>query len=96
MSATTTTTTTADVYYHVENAYGYRSENAIREALSKKIAVSLGYNPADMAQIPADANIGEGCGNPLLIANLKEASAASYQLMMLVLTMRYRETLLST
>jgi hypothetical protein len=72
---TATTTTSDNVYLRVEDAYGYRSENAINEALSKKIAVSLGYNPADMAQIPVDANIGEGCGNPLLIANLKEVGA---------------------
>ncbi|KAH8765617.1 putative arsenic methyltransferase Cyt19 [Hyaloscypha finlandica] len=64
---------TADnVYTNVKEAYGYRSENAINEALSKKISVSLGYKPEDIAYAPQDANIGEGCGNPLLIANLKE------------------------
>jgi arsenite methyltransferase len=71
---TSTITTTDDIYLQVEDAYGYRSENAINEALSKKIAASLGYNPADMADIPTDANIGEGCGNPLLIASLKKVS----------------------
>jgi arsenite methyltransferase len=74
MTTTTTTATTGSVYSSVQDAYGYRSENAINEALSRKIAVSLGYRPEDMAQVPQDANIGEGCGNPLLIANLKEVS----------------------
>ncbi|KAF4628755.1 hypothetical protein G7Y89_g9394 [Cudoniella acicularis] len=83
---TSTLSTKDEIYTNVEDAYGYRSENAIREALSKKIAVSLGYNPADMASVPTDANIGEGCGNPLLIASLKKANIAGSKMIALART----------
>ncbi|KEY74522.1 hypothetical protein S7711_08506 [Stachybotrys chartarum IBT 7711] len=55
----------------VEEAYSYRAQNSINEALGRKIAAALGYNPADF-NTAGEANIGEGCGNPLLIANLKK------------------------
>ena len=32
---------------------------------------SLGYTPEELAQVPAEANLGLGCGNPLRAANLK-------------------------
>ncbi|KAJ8128129.1 hypothetical protein O1611_g5505 [Lasiodiplodia mahajangana] len=56
----------------VEAAYRYRSQNAISDSLRHKIAAALGYKPSDFSGDAGDAHIGEGCGNPLLIANLKE------------------------
>ena len=35
------------------------------------MASSLGYTPEELAQVPAEANLGLGCGNPLRAANLK-------------------------
>ena len=32
---------------------------------------SLGYTPEELARVPAEANLGLGCGNPLRAANLK-------------------------
>lgn len=63
---------TSSTGINVERAYDYRSRNANSDPLRKKIAVALGYKPSDFTGAAADANIGEGCGNPLLIANLKE------------------------
>jgi hypothetical protein len=61
-----------EVYVDVKNYYGYRAENEVNLALRTRIATALGYDPISAASIPAAANIGEGCGNPLLIANLAE------------------------
>lgn len=61
-------------YANVENFYGYRAENQVSAALRTRIATALGYDPLAVASVPEDANIGEGCGNPLLIANLAEVS----------------------
>ncbi|KFA69365.1 hypothetical protein S40285_08753 [Stachybotrys chlorohalonatus IBT 40285] len=58
----------------VEEAYSYRAQNSINDALGRKIAAALGYDPSDFNSAAGDANIGEGCGNPLLIANLKKVS----------------------
>lgn len=56
----------------VEEAYEFRAKNGISDELRGKIAAALGYKPSDFNGDAAAANIGEGCGNPLLIANLKE------------------------
>ncbi|KIK68791.1 hypothetical protein GYMLUDRAFT_36283 [Collybiopsis luxurians FD-317 M1] len=59
-------------YMRVEDSYSFRADNMIDPALRERIAVSLGYDPQDTSKIPEEANIGEGCGNPLLIASLSE------------------------
>ncbi|KAI0848041.1 S-adenosyl-L-methionine-dependent methyltransferase [Daldinia vernicosa] len=61
----------AKVANEVEAAYSFRSQNPISEGLRQRIAAALGYKPADFNGAAAIANIGEGCGNPLLIANLR-------------------------
>lgn len=65
-------TTTEVAYTRVEDSYSFRADNTIDPALRERIAISLGYDPQDMSKIPEGANIGEGCGNPLLIASLSE------------------------
>ncbi|MBU0508936.1 arsenite methyltransferase [bacterium] len=37
------------------------------------VAVKIGYSPEDLTTIPADANLGLGCGNPLEYADVKPA-----------------------
>ena len=34
------------------------------------VSASVGYTPEELAQVPAEANLGLGCGNPLRAANL--------------------------
>lgn len=36
------------------------------------VAEAFGYSAADLASIPASANLGVSCGNPLATAGLKE------------------------
>jgi SAM-dependent methyltransferase len=41
------------------------------EALAR-IAASFGYSADDLSAIPAEANLGASCGNPIALASLKE------------------------
>lgn len=59
-------------YENVNKFYGFRAENGVNAALRSRIAGALGYDPLSTASVPEESNIGEGCGNPLLIANLAE------------------------
>lgn len=38
----------------------------------RAVAEAFGYSPAELAQIPADANMGLSCGNPTAFASLRE------------------------
>src|SRR3954469_5499213 len=37
----------------------------------RAVAEAFGYTPAELASIPAEANMGLSCGNPTATANLK-------------------------
>lgn len=63
----------------IEASYAFRADNKIDPALRERIAVSLGYAAKDAEKIPKTANIGEGRGNPLSIACLKQVSSRAYQ-----------------
>ncbi|KAL9126731.1 MAG: hypothetical protein Q9217_004258 [Psora testacea] len=66
------TVATETAYATVENGYGYRATNQISNSLRTRITAALGYDPVEASVAPQASNIGEGCGNPLLIANLSE------------------------
>ena len=38
---------------------------------SETVSFSVGYTPEELASVPAEANLGLGCGNPLRAANLQ-------------------------
>ena len=38
---------------------------------SETMSASVGYSPEELASVPAEANLGLGCGNPLRVANLQ-------------------------
>lgn len=67
-----TTNKTESEYANIKTFYGYRAENEVNISLRNRIATALGYDPLNTASVPEEANIGEGCGNPLLIANIVE------------------------
>ena len=66
------------MYANVKEFYGFRAENEVNASLRARIAAALGYDPVNTAQVPEEANIGEGCGNPLLIANLAEVDYITF------------------
>ena len=41
------------------------------ETDSETMSASVGYTPEELAQVPAEANLGLGCGNPLRAADLR-------------------------
>ena len=41
------------------------------DADSGTVSASVGYTPEELASVPAEANLGLGCGNPLRAANLQ-------------------------
>ncbi|PKM58255.1 MAG: arsenite S-adenosylmethyltransferase [Firmicutes bacterium HGW-Firmicutes-3] len=41
----------------------------------KELSLNLGYSESDLTNIPSDANMGLGCGNPIAIASLKEGES---------------------
>jgi hypothetical protein len=56
----------------VHDGYSFRAANPIDPKLLARITAALGYDPIEAATLPEQANIGEGCGNPLLIAKLSK------------------------
>ncbi|MCU0641578.1 MAG: arsenite methyltransferase [Candidatus Margulisbacteria bacterium] len=42
------------------------------EATADDLSLALGYSRADLSAVPAEANLGLGCGNPQAIASLRE------------------------
>src|SRR5262245_59948439 len=38
----------------------------------RAVAEAFGYSPEELVSIPAEANMGLSCGNPMAIANLRE------------------------
>ena len=42
---------------------------------SVDMSASVGYTPEELASVPAEANLGLGCGNPLRAADLKQGES---------------------
>lgn len=66
----------SDLYAKVNDHYSSlaREDTTANEEHIRKVALSFGYNPADLSSIPDGANLGVSCGNPLAVAGLKEVS----------------------
>lgn len=44
---------------------------------NERVASAFGYSAEDLATIPANANLGVSCGNPIATANLKPVRSDS-------------------
>lgn len=68
----------ADIYQLVQSRYGDLAEQSstTQEGSKESVAKAFGYEASDLDNIPQDANLGVGCGNPLAVANIQEVSAA--------------------
>ncbi|KAF2197835.1 NAD(P)-binding protein [Delitschia confertaspora ATCC 74209] len=62
------------IYAAVNDRYGAsaRASTTSTGAYGKTVAQAFGYSASDLSSIPAEANLGLSCGNPLAIAGLKE------------------------
>src|SRR5579863_4822434 len=64
---------TNDVEKLVQSRYGALAKSGLsseREEV-RDVAVAFGYSEEDLRSIPADANMGVSCGNPIAAASLK-------------------------
>lgn len=57
----------------IKDKYGQTARAGLssRDAGVRAVAEAFGYSEAELAAIPAEANMGLSCGNPLALANLK-------------------------
>src|SRR5262249_12283378 len=57
----------------VKSKYGTIATSGLSTGHSgvRAVAEAFGYSPAELAAIPAEANMGLSCGNPTAIANLR-------------------------
>ena len=65
-----------DIYGAVQKRYSAVAQDQWDERYTSAVAASFGYSKADLESIPKGANLGLSCGNPLIIAGLKEAGSA--------------------
>ncbi|KXX81505.1 putative arsenite methyltransferase [Madurella mycetomatis] len=62
---------TANIYDLVRQHYSSASRSTSVK-YGEAVAKSFGYSAEELASIPQDSNLGLSCGNPLVIASLKE------------------------
>src|SRR3954470_7648483 len=65
---------TKDVGGGVRSKYGAGAEGGLSSAQAgvRAVAEAFGYSGADLASIPAEANMGLSCGNPTAMASLRD------------------------
>lgn len=58
----------------VKGKYGQTARSGLssRDSGVEAVAKAFGYTPEELAAIPAEANMGLSCGNPIATANLRE------------------------
>lgn len=66
----------SDIYRAVQERYSAASWDRSDDGYALAVATSFGYSRADLESIPKDANLGLSCGNPQVIAGLREACFA--------------------
>lgn len=64
-----------DIRNTVRNSYAKIADNNINdiECCSDNVSESIGYSNEEISNVPEDANMGLGCGNPQEFAGIKEA-----------------------
>jgi arsenite methyltransferase len=63
-----------NIYQTVQDHYGSVAR-ADHSGYSTSIAKAFGYSEEELNSIPKDANLGVSCGNPLVIASLREVNS---------------------
>lgn len=58
-----------DIKGIVKDSYGEIAKSQI-SIYNKEVSESVGYSKDDISEVPTEANLGLGCGNPLIEANI--------------------------
>lgn len=68
---------TTDIYRAVQDQYSVAAKSSSDDSYASTVAASFGYSKAELDSIPKDSNLGLSCGNPLVVAGLKEVAFTS-------------------
>jgi arsenite methyltransferase len=60
------------IYEEVQRHYG-QAAKSLDPVYGQIVARAFGYSTEELAVVPEDAQLGLSCGNPLALANLREA-----------------------
>ncbi len=60
-----------DVREAVRRRYGALAESTAPPSAAERMARTVGYSERDLEAVPAGANLGLGCGNPIALASLR-------------------------
>lgn len=63
-----------DIYSAVSKHYGSLATDAaqLSRGYGTSVAQSFGYTQEELADVPAESNLGLSCGNPLAMASIRE------------------------
>ncbi|KAK5329489.1 hypothetical protein LTR70_000638 [Exophiala xenobiotica] len=65
--------TSTEIYNAVSSHYSAASAGRTKSgSYESAVATAFGYTPAELASLPQDANLGLSCGNPHVLAKLRE------------------------
>lgn len=62
----------SDIYTAVQTRYSAAANASADDGYASKVAAAFGYTEGDLNAIPKGANLGLSCGNPLVVAGLRE------------------------
>lgn len=58
-----------------QSQLGDLRDSATSQVTADVVAAAFGYSVPDLAKLPAGANMGLSCGNPVGVASIKEVSS---------------------
>ena len=62
----------ASIYANVQSHYGHAATQNSDSNYGSTVASAFGYSKEELTNTPSESNLGLSCGNPFVIANLRE------------------------
>ena len=81
----------SDIYTAVQTRYSAAANASADDGYASKVAAAFGYTEGDLNAIPKGANLGLSCGNPLVVAGLREVRVVLVSSLREVLTLSQGE-----
>lgn len=69
---------TQQIYDQVTERYSAASRGATVQ-YGQAVAKAFGYSEDELANIPQESNLGLSCGNPLVLASIREVRRSTFQ-----------------
>lgn len=77
----------SEIYTAVQTRYSTAANVSADDDYASKVGAAFGYTEEDLNVIPKGANLGLSCGNPLVVAGLREVRAVLVSSVSEVLTL---------